>query len=377
MVLLAVAALPIAWWALVTPRITGDDVQMRLERGDVAGALAAAGRLVAARPGDGDAWLLLAACHEAGGDFDSAADAYAHAIPHARDRDAATSRRAMALLRAARLEEAEQVFRSIRSSRQDDEEALTELQWILFNQMRERELEELLESVLINDPGNFHALYHLLYSRQRPPNARECIGRLEEVDRLRPGQPAIEFALARCNWQLGDEQRARRLFDAARTARPRRLEWELVYAEFLFETGEFDEAASILAPPQDTEKQWLADDRWWWLQVRLLHRARDLSGALMHLETARRLRPGEAAYVELQAVLLEALGRRDDAAECRKDAIEFREADRALYIIVSRGDLQHPSPSLCREIAQACERLGQERQAEGWRMNAVALDEAG
>lgn len=276
-------------------------------------------------------------------------------------------KQAMAVLQTGHLEEAEQRFRELLRSQPDSEPVQTELQWLLFNQMREREVETLLEEALSRSPAELRLLYHLLSTQQRRPIAQEAIGMLERANELVPGQSSVQLALARCAWQMGDTARARNLLETVHKNGNQNLESALVFAEFLIEQDDLQGAENALEPPDESVGQvWRNDDRWWWLQSRLaaLHRRWDQS--LTCLEEAVRRRPGEVRYANAEGVTRQALNQTEAAEAARARSVALADAERELYIIVSRGDLEQLTPAICREISKHCAILHRTAQAKGW-----------
>jgi tetratricopeptide (TPR) repeat protein len=352
-------------------RSSVDSGLARLASGDVSGALAIAEDCLAADEHDVRAWNLKARCLESQGDYVDAAEAYRRALSRNSDNADLRYRLALSVLQSGRLEEAEGLFRNFLKDHPDSERAQTELQWLLFNQLREREVEVLLEQGLARNPSDVRLLYHLLSSQQRRPIAQEAIGLLEHANTLVPGQASVEVALGKCAWQMGDTPRARRLFDAARQRTPPGFETELVFADFLLEQGDLATAESVLQPPSSPAGEtWRNDDRWWWLQSRIAILKRDWWSALAAIDEAVERRPGEVRYVNSLAVILQALGKSEQAVAARADAERMAAAERELYTIVSRGDLERLSPAICRMIARHCSVLQRTAQANGWTLLA-------
>lgn len=315
---------------------------------------------------DGGAWNLLGRIEEQSGNHAAAIVAFEQAIQHLKRNGPARVAHALSLLAAGRLADAEVALTALNAEQPGDETIRTELQWLYFNQLRERELEHLLEAELARDPGNFQLAYHLLYASQRRPVAQEALGFLERCNSQTPGQASVELALGRCYWKLGNSSRARPLLESA-WSRLHTLESALVFAEFLMDQGEFAAADKVLDSPTGADsKAGEADDRWWWLRSERALQQNDLPAALTAINEAIRLRPGDVRYVNSQATVLQALRQNDRAQAARQRAEELAAADRQLFIMVSRGDLERPTPAVCRSLAKLCQIQGKTLQATAW-----------
>lgn len=335
-------------------------------------ALEIAERRLVRFPDDIDAWKLKALCLERAGDLSNAADAFAKVSERSPNDWELRYHLAMTLLQSGRLEAAEYQFRRLLEERADSESVQTELQWLLFNQMREREVETLLEGILVRQPAEFRVLYHLLASRQRHPIPQESVGLLELANKTVPGQSTVELALGRCVWKLGDPVRAMELFTLARKENSRNLETALVVAEFLFEQGDLTAADAMLAPPEGTPgDMWQNDDRWWWLRGQLAIQRQDWGEALVAIEGAVQRRPGEVRYVNAHATILRALNRAAEAAAVHERAERLADAERELYVLVSSGALEKPTRMVFRDAARHCATLHRQAQAAGWEKLAM------
>ena len=353
----------------LVPTLADGEAQFR--QGRVAAARDTAQARVRWNPADGGAWNLLGRIEAQAGNHAAAILAFEQAIAHLKRNGSARSAQAMCFLAAGRLAEAEVALVALHAEQPDDESVRTELQWLFFNQLRERELEQLLESDLVRQPGNFQLAYHLLYASQRRPVAQEALGFLERCNTQSPHQPAVELALGRCYWKLGDPQRARALLEPA-WQRLHSLESALVLAEFLMDQGDFTAADKVLLIPTGNETDaGKEDDRWWWLRSERALQQNDLPTALTAITAAVRLRPGEVRYVNSQATILQAMQQQDQAQAARKRAEELAAVDRELYIMVSRGDLERPTPAICRTLARLCKVQGKTVQAKTWELLAT------
>lgn len=354
------------WWFHARPPALAEG-EDRLSQGDVAAARRVAEHRLKADPDESAAWVLLARCAEAEANWLSAADAYAKAAPTAEPAEQGdlSFRRALVALRGGDQATAEGLLTALLKERPDDEAVQTELQWLYFNQLRERDVERLLESLLKRNPTRHALLLHLLRSVQRRPMAPEAVSALERANTAVPGQTQVELALARCASRLGQPERANEL--SARVARRegRSLETALVQAEVLLDQGRAEDARAALQPPPEAGKAWRRDDRWWWFTAQAALQEKDWPQALAALETADRLRPGEVAYVNALATVLQALNR-PEAVAVQERARELADASRALYILDSEGAVDRPTAESRTKIARHLRTLGKETQARGW-----------
>lgn len=270
----------------------------------------------------------------------------------------------------AKLTEAEQMLKAHLAAFPDSQEAVTQLQWIYFNQFRLRELENLLERSLETCPNQFLLLYHLLNTEHKNPIAQESIKLLNRINEKEPGQPSIMRALGYCHWKMGEIDQAKSYLEAVRQAEPENTETLLVAFEFYLELGELEVVQQLLteleSQPDDFQKQLQQDDRWLWLLSRLQQQQGKISTALESIQAASRLHPGETRYLQQEAMLLQALGKKAEAAENFQRVKQLAASDRELYKIVSSGALESPDVQLAQEIAKHLEILGKQKQAAAW-----------
>ncbi|HAH44567.1 MAG TPA: hypothetical protein DCM07_06855, partial [Planctomycetaceae bacterium] len=113
------------------------------------------------------------------------------------------------------------------------------------------------------------------------------------------------------------------------------------------------------------------DDRWLWLLSQQEQQQGNTSAALEFIREASRLQPGEIRYLQQEAMLLQALGKKAEAAEKFQRAKQLAASHRELYKIVSSGALESPDVQLAEEIAGHLEMLGQQKQAAAWRKLVV------
>ncbi|WP_417386744.1 tetratricopeptide repeat protein [Gimesia sp.] len=271
----------------------------------------------------------------------------------------------------AKLADAERVLKAHLAAFPDSQEAVTQLQWIYFNQFRLRELEDLLERSLDTCPNQFLLLYHLLNTEHKNPIAQESIKLLNRINDKEPGQPSIMRALGYCHWKLGEIDQATAYLEAARQAEPKNMETLLVAFEFYLELGDLEAVQQLLTESEsrseDFQKQLQQDDRWLWLLSRLEQQQGNTSAALESIQKASRLRPGEIKYLQEEAMLLQALGKKTEATEKFQRAKQLAASDRELYKFVSSGALESPDIELAQEISKHLEILGKQKQAAAWR----------
>lgn len=271
----------------------------------------------------------------------------------------------------AKLAEAERTLKAHLAAFPDSQEAVTQLQWIYFNQIRLRELENLLERSLETCPNQFLQLYHLLNTEHKNPIAQESIKLLNRINEKEPGQPSIMRALAYCHWKLGEIDQAKSYLEAARQAEPQNAETLLVAFEFYLELGELEAVQQLVTElenqPEDFQQQLQQDDRWLWLQSRLEQQQGKTSAALESIQVASRLHPGEIKYLQEEAMLLQALGKKAEAAEKFQRVKQLAASHRELYKIVSSGALESPDVEMAQEIANHLEILGKQKQAAAWK----------
>jgi len=255
--------------------------------------------------------------------------------------------------------------------------AQEELKWVYFNQLRRRELEQLLQTSLARHPREHALLVDLLNIEFRRQLAQEGIGHLESVNEKRPGQPSVVLALGYCHWKLGDVKTAWQWIQAAADSRPDHLETRFVAAEILLEQDQLAPAEALLTPGDGASAslndRFQKDDRWWWLESKLAEARRDDALALEYVEKALVLRPFELQYVHRRAVLLQVLGKTEKAAEAFAEAKELELCESRLNEIVRSGALENPTVDVCLEVAELCEKRGRKMQAEGWRYGARQL----
>lgn len=358
-------ALAIPVWRLLHPAATLRDAESAVLTGQVAEARRICEAITARDPANGPAWFRLGQLCEELQDFDAAVTAFERAMETGADRTAAGKRLGFCLLQSGLYGRAETTFRELLQVTPDDEAIQTELQWLLFNQLRERELEIFLEEQLKREPASFRLLQHLLLSSQRRPNPREAIRLLEAIQKAKPGQADIELALGHCYWKLGRLAEADRFLHEAGRRRPDHVETTLLLAEFQLEQGRQTDTGRLLT---GLKASWSVDDRWWWLTAQWQQRSGRAAEALQSLLKAVELRPGEIRYHHTLATWLQAAGRNEEARHHHELARVLSQADRDLYVIVSRDRIAPDQAEVCRAISECCRRLQRKAQAEGWRM---------
>lgn len=346
-------------------------VEAAVRKGELAAANQMVDEYVRQHPTEVDGLQLQARLAEAGHDYRRAAEALSALVLRSAGNIELQRRLGFALLQSAQFEQAEAVFRETLRLQPTDEAAQTELQWILFHQLRERELEAFLESCLEREPGSHRLLYHLLVSSQKPPNPHESMPVLEKIDQACPNQRTVVLGLARCAWKLGNIDKARDLFETARALGAEDSELALSLAEFELEQVNPAGVEAALAPTSAMSlEQWQTHDRWWWLQSQVAQQRGELDAALAAVSEACRRYPRSLTYQHARVTLLRLLGRGDDAVALAADVAARREADRRLYVVVHSGELDRPTPALLHEVAELCDRQQKSLQATGWRILA-------
>jgi cytochrome c-type biogenesis protein CcmH/NrfG len=336
-----------------------------MQRGDLPAATSLIQNYVEQSPEDVRGWMLKATLAERTGSLHDAAAAYSQARA-LRPKDLNLLHRcARSLMKSAQFQSAEVVFRRVLELTANDESAQTEIQWMLFHQQRDRELEEFLEACLQREPGNARLLFHLVMTSQKPPNPLESLPVLEKIDAACPGQNSVELGIAKCAWRMGDIPRARRLFGNVIKAVGISSDLAMTLAEFEFEQTNLQAADEYLRAVSEDSKP-SEDDRWWWLTGQIAQHRRKYEDALAAYATAARLRPRELRYLHAQATLLQIAGQAQEAAELQSQVEVRRNAERELYLIVNGGGLNEASAEVCNVLSRIQQTLRKNLQAEGW-----------
>ena len=285
----------------------------------------------------------------------------------------ATLPEALQWLKEGQLEAAEQVLEAYLSEHPASVTANDELRWLYFNEFRSRDVERVVRQSLQQHPGRHEFLMHALMTQFRPPLPQEGIGYLEKAQREHPNQQPVLTALGYGYWQLGRLDEARKSLNAALAVAPLDSETRLIAAEFLMEQNQPQEAGKLLKSATNSSPNLKADDRWWWLNSRLSEGENDFAHALRQIDQALKLRPFEIKYVHRRGMILQRLGRGEDAAAAFRRANDLEAKQMKLTEIVLSGELMEPTPALCEEIAALCKFRGQTLQADGWRLLSERL----
>lgn len=276
----------------------------------------------------------------------------------------------MALLHNAEFARAETVFRNHLELYPDSIKARDEIKWLLFNQLRVRELEVFLKDQLARHPEDSGLLFDLLFTEIRKQIPRETMDNLATVNEMKPGQANVILALAQCSWKTAQAESAADYLRRALQLRPDHLETRLVAAEFQMEQGQLDAAATLLTVPDSVATQamgnWRDDDRWCWLSSRLAQLQGDSETARTLAERAVKLRPNDREYVHGYSTLLSLAGFSELAEPYRKQAIELQECRSRLEVLVLGGELDEPTAEICREVAALVKIRGETAQFAGW-----------
>ncbi len=285
---------------------------------------------------------------------------------------------AMEHLRNYRVDEAERVLTAVLEAHPESVRAREELRWLYFNQFRHHELEVLLEDGLRMRPTDFSLAVALLMSEFRPQNAREVLGHWERAAEQQPGEARVLATLGYCYARVGDIPRAERTFQAALDLQPDDMLVIVRVVEFLIDQGSWSLAEQLLngmtmeQPPATNDH--LYQDYLWWYQSQFAEVRGNVPLALELIERSTSRRPHELRYVQRRGALLQLLGRTQEAADCFAQANRLESYIGRLTEIVLSGDLDRPSPELCREIAEICEQRGKALQAETWKLASQSLE---
>jgi tetratricopeptide (TPR) repeat protein len=351
--------------SIKSSRVSLPSVEAALQKGDLPAATSLVDHYVRETPEDVRGWMLKATIAERTGSLRDTAAAYSRASGLRPTDLSLLHRCAKSLMKTAQFQSAEVVFRNALNVSSNDESAQTELQWMLFHQQRDRELEEFLEACLRKEPNSPRLLFHLVMTSQKPPNPLESLPVLEKIDADCPGQSSIELGIARCAWRMGDIPRARKLFDKVIKTAGISNELALTLAEFEFEQTNLKAAEDYLTSVSDGSGS-SVDDRWWWLTGQIAQHRRKYEDALHAYTTAAGLRPRELRYLHSRATLLQIVGRTQEATELQTQVEARRVAERQLYLIVNGGGLGDGSAVVCKDISRIQRILGKNLQAEGW-----------
>lgn len=254
-------------------------------------------------------------------------------------------------------------------------EALEELRWLYFNQFRTREIETFLEAHLARFPEDFGAAIELLNCEFRKQLPREGIGYLLAIDQKQPGQASVQLALGYCHWQIGELDAARTALQAALSQRPEHRETRFLVAEFLLENGETEAAANLLQEAADskTNKHVSAavadanDDRALFLRSLIAEQQGNVEMAYQAIQQAVTKRPGELPYVHREGLLLQRLGRQEEATRTLQRANQLEGFQSELSEIVLRGRHSEPTPEVCERLAQLLHEFAREIPSRSWR----------
>jgi len=370
---LLVLLLTVGGWYWFRPDVSVQAIELAMKNGDLVAAKAMAERYVQQSPDDLRGWMLQADLAELNKDFPKAAVAYSAVVQLRPDDIRIRHQYAKALLQSSQFQLAEDAYRAILDRKGTDEIAQTEIQWILFHQQRDRELEDFLEACLKLEPGNSRLLFHLLVSSQKPANPLESLPLLEKIDADCPSQRSIELAVAECAWRMGDLRRSRGLFNSIVQKHGLDASLALTLAEFEFEQTRPEVAKKYLDWPLDdstdvSNASQQQKDVWWWMKAQIAQSQRQFDVALEAMTEACRLRPRELRYIHARASLLQLLGRSQEATALQAEVAQRRIADRELSRLVNGGNLHQADISVLMEIARHCRTLGRTFQADNWEL---------
>ncbi|QDT28734.1 tetratricopeptide repeat protein [Gimesia panareensis] len=284
---------------------------------------------------------------------------------------------AKACLQSANMEQAEAALQRFLEVSPNSPQAITELQWLYFNQLRLREAQNLLRAKLLQAENPYPLLYHLLQMEFKPPIAQESIALLKRINQAEPGQASILLALGYCHWKLGQIEQARDLIEQSLTINPERLETILTAADFYLETGDEQKCETILQPqkayPVELEKLLQQDDRWHFLKCRLYFQQKELPRALEEMQLALKINPHEIQYLQQCGTIHQASGHYEEAQQMFQKVKILASSHQQLYQIVASGALENPTREDCQQIASYLETLGKPLQARLWKEIASSI----
>jgi tetratricopeptide (TPR) repeat protein len=333
-------------------------------------ARAALNNLLRFKPDEAEATFLIGRSLQLEGKLAAAAEAYARIPVEAKAHRQASLARGIALLHDAQFEAAENAFRDHLELYPESKQARDEVKWLLFNQLRGRELEVFLKGQLFRHLDDESLLFDLLFTEIRKQIPRETMANLATVNELKPGQANVVLALAHCFWKTAQTQSAIDCFRQALQLRPDHLETRLLAAEFQMEQGQLDATSTLLTVPDPITTgmpiDWRDDDRWCWLSSQLAQLKGDDETAQTLAKRALELRPNEREYLHGYQTLLVLTGQTESAEPIRKRAAELQACRRRLEILVLGGDLDNPTADACGEVAALVKDRGESAQADGW-----------
>ncbi len=285
----------------------------------------------------------------------------------------------------------------------EDKDARTELRWIYFNQFRTRDALRLLEDQLRKFPDDLTVLPELLDCEFRDQVPQEMVDYFAKMNRQYPRQVALLRALGICYWRMGDNDQARGLLQQALSIRPEDAETRLVTARLLIEQREY-QAARLLLEPQEKGPGTLEtaveimqrDDRFWSILSLIAEAEKDLPRSLDYLNRALEICPWELEYLTRKASCLrmfsgdpqpQAIQPPDDSSAKHASNAEITDskkmmeiaanvstAHRELFHIVELGHYREPTLAHSLRIAELCEILGREMEAQAWRQIVRRLE---
>lgn len=333
--------------------------------------------LVDSAPDHSQANFLLGHCYYLKNNYEEAAHYFSQVPADSEYYQPALINSAKACLQSARMEQAEAALKAFLKVNPHSPPAVTELQWLYFNQFRLREAQELLKSNLTQAENPYPLLYHLLQMEFKPPIAQESISLLKRINDAERGQASIVLALGYCYWKLGQTNQARELIEQSLAINPTRLETILTAADFYLETGDLEKIQKLLQPvkkyPAELQQQLQQDDRWHFLKSRLYFQDDELPQALEEIQLALKLNPNEIKYLQHSGTLNQATGEYAAAKTQFQRAKLLASSHQELYQYVASGALEKPTREDCQQIAAHLETLGKTQQALLWKKIAASI----
>lgn len=333
--------------------------------------------LLDAVPENDKAVFLLGHCYYQQKDYAEASRLFSQIAPDSKLYQPALINNAKACLQSARMEQAEKSLKKILEASPNSLSAITELQWLYFNQFRLREAQNLLKAKLTAADNPYPLLYHLLQMEFKPPIAQESMNLLMRINKAEPGQASILMALGYCHWKLGQTRQAGELIEQSLVIRPARLESILTAADFYLETGDLQKSSRLLQPekayPSELETRLQQDDRWHFLKSRLLFQKQEMPQALDEMQSALQINPHEIKYLQFYGTLHQSSGQYAAAQQLFQKAKTLAASYQELYQIVASGALENPTREDCLQVAAHLDTLKKNTQARLWKQIAASV----
>jgi len=368
LVLVALGSCFAVWYLLPTPSIA--QARRHVDSGDGKAARLELQKILAARPQNAEALMMLGDLLRTDGNRPEAASCYLRVQPEASEFRQAGVNLAETLLEMSDLAGSELQMARHLESFPGERLIWDELRWMCFNQFRTRDVDELSHWWLKGHPDDSQALIHLLLGVFRPQVPQEGADYLRQIDEQVPGQVSVMRALAWAAWQSGRIDESKRLMNDAWQLSADDPRTRLLSAEILIEEQDYEAAARTLGESPisiDGEVFGGQVDRWHWLRSRILQQQDEMAEALSQLDRAIELRSNNLEYIHARALLLRQQGRDAEANEAFERARAIELCKKRFAEIAFSGAWQRPSPELCVEIADLYRQSGDPLVATFWR----------